>query len=103
MRSLLNKFGGNIIEVSWLTPGPKPRIRKLNNFHNMLKDHNHDLVHALSEKNDALWRYRRHYLDSAAGCEHCTVLWKILEQDDEKHIGLIVEEIKRHIEEERFD
>ncbi len=69
----------------------------------MLKDHNHDLVHALSEKNDALWRYRNHYLKAAAGCAHCTALWGKLEADDEQHVKLLSEEIKRHMDEGRFD
>lgn len=69
----------------------------------MLKDHNHDLVHALSEKNDALWRYRNHYLKSAEGCSHCTELWKALQADDEKHVALLTQEIKRHMDEGRFD
>lgn len=69
----------------------------------MLKDHNHDLVHALSEKNDALWRYRNHYLKSAAGCEYCTAMWKKLEEDDTKHVKMLTDEIRRHIAEGRFD
>lgn len=69
----------------------------------MLKDHNHDLIHALSEKNDALWRYRNHYLAAASGCESCTKLWKQLEADDEKHVELLTAEIKRHMDEGRFD
>jgi hypothetical protein len=69
----------------------------------MMKDHNHDLVHALSEKNDAVWRYQNHYLDSAKGCEHCTKLWKILMADDEKHVKMLKDEIKRHLDEGRFE
>lgn len=69
----------------------------------MLKDHNHDLAHALSMKNDALWRYRNHYLKAASGCDQCTALWKELEADDEKHSELIIAEIRRHMEEGRFN
>lgn len=69
----------------------------------MLKDHNHDLIHSLSEKNDALWRYRNHYAKSAAGCAECSALWKALEADDERHVGMLTEEIRRHIQEGRFD
>lgn len=69
----------------------------------MLKDWNHDLVHALSEKNDALWRYKNAYKKASEGCKHCTVLWDVLEKDDEKHVKMLVEEINRHITEKRFD
>ena len=69
----------------------------------MLKDHNHDLVHALSEKNDAVWRYEKEYAKNAEGCENCTLLWKQMADDDNKHIEMIVAEIRRHINENRFD
>ena len=69
----------------------------------MLKNHNHDLVHALSEKSDALWRYKNEYLKNSQGCEHCIKMWKALEADDEKHVMMLVEEIRRHLNEGRFD
>ncbi|OHA13975.1 MAG: hypothetical protein A2909_01665 [Candidatus Tagabacteria bacterium RIFCSPLOWO2_01_FULL_39_11] len=69
----------------------------------MLKDHNHDLIHSLSEKNDAVWRYEGEYTKNAEGCEFCQNLWRQLAEDDNRHIEMIKEEIKRHISEERFD
>lgn len=69
----------------------------------MLKNHNHDLVHSLSEKNDAVWRYEKEYLKNAEGCDFCQNLWQKLTEDDNKHIEMLREEIKRHIKEERFD
>lgn len=69
----------------------------------MLKNHNHDLIHALSEKNDAVWRYDKEYLKNAEGCERCVNLWRQLKDDDDRHIEILKEEIKKHIEEERFD
>lgn len=68
-----------------------------------MKDWNHDLVHALSEKNDALWRYQRHYKKVSKGCKSCSILWSTLEHDDEKHVKMLVLEIKRHIAEKRFE
>lgn len=69
----------------------------------MLKNHNHDLVHALSEKNDAVWRYEKEYLKNAKGCEHCTKMWQKIMADDNKHIGFLMGEMRRHLEEKRFD
>lgn len=69
----------------------------------MLKNHNHDLVHSLSEKLDAVWRYQKEYLKNAEGCPSCVNLWKNLMKDDEKHIEMLKEEIGRHIKEGRFD
>ncbi len=68
-----------------------------------MQDHNHDLVDALAKKNDALWRYQNHYLPASKSCEHCSKLWKTLEQDDEKHVSMLKDEIKRHMDEGRFD
>lgn len=69
----------------------------------MLKNHNHDLVHALSSKNDAVWRYKGEYLKNAKGCAHCTKLWKKLMDDDNKHIEMLTDEVRRHMDEKRFD
>jgi hypothetical protein len=69
----------------------------------MLKNHNHDLVHALSEKNDAVWRYENEYLKNAAGCQRCSEMWRQMQNDDNKHIEMLTSEIRHHIEEKRFD
>ena len=69
----------------------------------MLKNHNYDLIRALTEKNTGVWRYEREYLKNAEGCEHCTKLWNQLKDDDNKHIDMLVAEIKRHADEGRFD
>lgn len=80
----------------------------------MLKDHNHDLIKQLSEDSSSLWRYDS-YIKSAQGrsdseessdsmsCEHCINLWKKLKQTDEERVELLKEEIKRHVNEGRFD
>lgn len=69
----------------------------------MLKDHNHDLVDALSIKNDAVWRYKNHYLKAAKGCKHCVAMWKKFMSDDNKHVEMLISEIRRHIAEKRFN
>jgi len=69
----------------------------------MLKNHNFDLVHALSKKNSALWRYAEHYKKNSSGCEHCEALWKKLEEDDSEHVRMLTEEIRRHMDEGKFD
>ncbi len=71
----------------------------------MLKDCNHDLIHSLSEKSDAVWRYEREYLKNAEkeGCDKCVELWKKILEDDNKHLEMIQKEIERHIEEKKFE
>ena len=67
-----------------------------------MKNHNHDLVHHLSETIDSLWRYGE-YIKNAEGCEYCTALWMKLKSADEEAEKMLLEEIKRHISENRFD
>jgi hypothetical protein len=69
----------------------------------MLKNYNHDLLHSLSEKSDAVWRYKKEFLKNASGCDACAKLWKKLMEDDEKHIGMLKEEIERHVKGNRFN
>ena len=68
-----------------------------------MKDHNHDLIDALAHKNDSVWRYQNYYLRSSQGCEHCESLWKTLQTEDERHVDMLRQEIKRHMDEGRFD
>ncbi len=68
----------------------------------MLKDHNHDLVHQLSETSDSIWRMEE-YLKNADGCESCQALWNEIKNDCEKHAELLKGEIARHVSENRFE
>ncbi len=67
----------------------------------MLKNHNHDLVHQLSETSDSAWRIKK-YLGAAKGCKRCVALWKKLEKDYGAHIKTISAEIAAHVKEKRF-
>ena len=67
-----------------------------------MKNHNHDLVHQLSETLDSIWRFDS-YLKTAEGCESCTALWQKLKNDYQQLERLLVAEIKKHIDEGRFD
>lgn len=67
-----------------------------------MKNHNHDLVHHLSETNDSLWRYDE-YIKNSQGCQYCTALWDKLKEADQEAEKMLAEEIKRHVKEERFD
>ncbi|MBI2635105.1 MAG: hypothetical protein HYW79_00995 [Parcubacteria group bacterium] len=67
-----------------------------------MKDHNHDLIHHLSETIDSIWRYDE-YIKNAQGCEHCTNLWAKLKETDQEAEKMLLEEIKRHSDEKRFD
>lgn len=68
----------------------------------MLKNHNHDLVHQLSETSDSIWRMEE-YLKNAEGCDHCKSIWDEMKSDCERHAERLREEIARHVKENRFD
>ncbi len=67
-----------------------------------MKNHNHDLVHHLSETIDSIWRYGE-YVKNAQGCERCTALWAKLKETDLEAEKMLLAEIKRHSDEKRFD
>lgn len=67
-----------------------------------MKDHNHDLIHQLSENADSIWRYDE-YIKNAQGCEYCKSLWTKLKTMDMEGENMLLEEIKRHSDEKRFD
>lgn len=67
-----------------------------------MKNHNHDLVHQLSENADSIWRYDE-YIKNAEGCEHCLAVWSKLKAMNMEIENALIEEVKRHMDEKRFD
>ncbi|KKS43761.1 MAG: hypothetical protein UV48_C0016G0010 [Candidatus Azambacteria bacterium GW2011_GWA2_42_9] len=67
-----------------------------------MKNHNHDLIQQLSENADSIWRYEE-YIKNAEGCQYCTGLWAKLKEMDMEAEKMLLEEIKRHVTENRFD
>jgi hypothetical protein len=68
----------------------------------MLKNWNHDLIHQLSEISDSLWRMDQ-YIKAAQDCERCRALWQELQAGYERFSKLLIEEIRKHAAENRFD
>lgn len=67
-----------------------------------MKNHNHDLVHEISELMDSIWRMDQ-YIQNAQGCEHCTSLWQGLKGSLSGNVDQLKQEIIRHVQENRFD
>ncbi|MDP1629543.1 MAG: hypothetical protein Q8L57_02890 [bacterium] len=67
-----------------------------------MKNHNHDLVHQLSENADSIWRFDE-YIKNAESCPTCAAMWQTLKEASQKLEQILLEEIKRHISENRFD
>lgn len=68
----------------------------------MLKNHNHDLVQELSEVSDGLWRMDE-YKKNAEGCSHCENLWADTKKKLDEVSNMLVKEINRHVQENRFE
>jgi hypothetical protein len=62
------------------------------------KDHDHDLIHELSRRLDALWRYDQ-YIANAQGHAFLQEFWTDLQCQDRENVKrlkeLIAEEIKK--------
>ncbi|MEZ6097813.1 MAG: hypothetical protein R3E01_02465 [Pirellulaceae bacterium] len=60
-------------------------------------NHDHDLVHELSRRLDALWRYDQ-YIANAEGHENATQFWNDVKNQEQENIqrlrGLIAEEVR---------
>lgn len=67
-----------------------------------MKNANFDLVHALTNKSDALNVYDR-YIQDSQGCSHCQDLWRQVKQDDRKHQEMLLAEVSRHAKEGKLD
>jgi hypothetical protein len=61
-------------------------------------DHDHDLVHELSKKLDALWRYDQ-YIANAEGCPNVQTLWRDFKRQGQADVQrlkkMIAEEIQK--------
>ena len=66
-----------------------------------MKDHNHDLIHQLSENADSLWRYDE-YIKNSRGCNYCVALWRKLKKLNGEIEKMLAGEIERHVKEKRF-
>ena len=62
-------------------------------------DHDHDLVHDLSKRLDALWRYDQ-YIANAEGKPKLQECWRALKKQEQENVkklkGLITEEVKQN-------
>jgi hypothetical protein len=60
-------------------------------------DHDHDLIHELSRRLDALWRYDQR-IANAAGHPHLQAIWRDLKRQDQENIKRLKELIGEEIE-----
>ena len=60
-----------------------------------MSDHDHDLIHELSKRLDAVWRYDQ-YIANAEGKEELRDFWQNVKQQDQR----IVDQLKQYVREE---
>ena len=65
------------------------------------KNHDHDLVHDLSRRLDALWRYDE-YISNAEGIEHVQAFWKKVKAQEKENVGELKALIAEHIQKDCF-
>jgi hypothetical protein len=62
------------------------------------EDHDHDLIHELSKRLDALWRYDQ-YIANADGHRQLQTFWREMKQQETKNIErlkeLVAEEVQK--------
>jgi len=70
-----------------------------------MKNFNYNLIKMLHSKLDDLWRIEKFYLRDAkkSGSKSCEKLFKELQKDLKKEIGLLRQEIARHLSHKKFD
>ncbi|MFH0809646.1 MAG: hypothetical protein V2A77_04130 [Pseudomonadota bacterium] len=67
----------------------------------MLKDKNYDLVRTMATKSKGLGQYEV-YVKDAEACPHCRELWQQIRNEDERHVGMLADELKRHVQQQDF-
>ena len=65
------------------------------------KNHDHDLVHDLSRRLDALWRYDG-YISNAEGIEPVEAFWKKVKAQERENVGELKALIAEHIQKTCF-
>lgn len=64
-------------------------------------DHDHDMIHELSKRLDALWRYDQ-YIANAEGQRDLQTLWRDLKSQEQKNVQRLKEMIAEHCRNDCF-
>ena len=65
------------------------------------KNHDHDMVHELSRRLDALWRYDQ-YIANAAELDDLQAFWEKVKQQETENVEELKSFIGKHIEHDCF-
>jgi hypothetical protein len=65
------------------------------------ENHDHDMIHELSKRLDALWRYDQ-YVANAGSDEELQEFWRDLKEQEMENVKRLKEFVKTHIENDCF-
>jgi len=65
------------------------------------ENHDHDMIHELSKRLDALWRYDQ-YIANADGDRELQQFWQGLKDQETENVKRLKEFVAEHIEKECF-
>lgn len=64
-------------------------------------NHDHDMIHELSKRLDAVWRYDQ-YIANAEGNEELTKLWNDFKVEEQVNVSRLKSVIKKHVDQNCF-
>jgi hypothetical protein len=64
-------------------------------------DHDHDMIHDLGKRLDALWRYDQ-YMANAKDDQELTRFWTEMKHQDEENVRRLKGIIKKHVQDDCF-
>jgi hypothetical protein len=64
-------------------------------------NHDHDMVHDLSKRLDALWRYDQ-YIANAKNDQESSAFWNDVKRQDEENVRRLKELVKIHVKKNCF-
>ena len=65
------------------------------------QNHDHDMIHDLSNRLDALWRYDQ-YTANAAGDEELKNFWQDMKEQEQSNVKRLKELVKKHTSKDCF-
>ena len=65
------------------------------------ENHDHDMIHELSKRLDALWRYDQ-YIANADGDQKLQEFWEELKEQETENVRRLKEFVAEHIDKECF-
>ena len=61
-----------------------------------MKNHDHDVIHELSKRLDALWRYDQ-YIANAEGLPELQRLWQDLKRQEQENVSRLKKIVGEHV------